>query len=326
MTEITDRAVDTLIRCACRAPSVHNTQPWHWHVHDDGVVDLYADHTRQLVQADPQRRDLVLSCGAALHHLQVAARALGLAPRVHRLPEPDDERFVARVRLTPADPPPDAERQLAVIEARRTDRRRLTSWPVPVDRLNALAMAGNQWGAQVLPVVDERARTLLGSLTRRADELQRRNAEYRAEIARWTTYWGNEGVPAGHIPREASRAATDVLTRRFDGGVLDDPALEDEPPGDGLLLVCTSSDDPLSRVRAGETMSAVWLRATSDDLAVVPLSQALEVDETREALQTEVLDDLAQAQIVLRVGWQPLGRADLPATPRRDLADVRTRG
>ncbi|NUR09577.1 MAG: NAD(P)H nitroreductase, partial [Nocardioidaceae bacterium] len=201
-----------------------------------------------------------------------------------------------------------------------------TSWPVPVDRLNALAMAGTQGGAQVLPVVDERARTLLGSLTRRADELQRRNAEYRAEIARWTTYWGNEGVPAGHIPREASRAATDVLTRRFDGGVLDDPALEDEPPGDGLLLVCTSSDDPLSRVRAGETMSAVWLRATSDDLAVVPLSQALEVDETREALQTEVLDDLAQAQIVLRVGWQPLGRADLPATPRRDLADVRTRG
>ena len=61
-----------------RAPSVHNTQPWAWRLRPDGV-DLYADHQRRLSVADPVGRELTISCGAALHHFQVAARALGWA-------------------------------------------------------------------------------------------------------------------------------------------------------------------------------------------------------------------------------------------------------
>ncbi|MGA8209327.1 MAG: hypothetical protein WB798_04150, partial [Nocardioidaceae bacterium] len=85
--------VDDLLELACRAPSVHNTQPWLWRVHGTRV-ELYADFQRQLVQADPQRRDLLISCGAALHHLQVAAQALGWSARVRRTPDPSEERLV----------------------------------------------------------------------------------------------------------------------------------------------------------------------------------------------------------------------------------------
>ena len=62
---------------ALRAPSVHNTQPWRWRIRPD-AVELHADWNRHLVATDPDRRDLVLSCGAALHHLQVALAARGL--------------------------------------------------------------------------------------------------------------------------------------------------------------------------------------------------------------------------------------------------------
>ena len=70
---------------ACRAPSVHNSQPWRWRVDGDHVT-LLADRTRQLMRADPEGRDLVLSCGAALHHFRVAAAAEGYRPRVVRKP------------------------------------------------------------------------------------------------------------------------------------------------------------------------------------------------------------------------------------------------
>lgn len=316
--------VDTILEHACRAPSVHNTQPWTWRV-SDTRVDLFADFSRQLVYADPQRRDLVISCGAALHHFEVAAKAMGWSTRVRRTPDPSEPRFIASVRLFPGTVPPDAQETLEAIANRRTDRRRLTSWPVPAERLNALSSTGNQWGVQVLPVRDEAVKAQLDRLTMRADELQRLDPDYISELNAWTTYWSNTGVPVTHVPRAADVGSPDALHRRFPSGVLDDPVLDAEPSSDGMLLITTSSDDTVSRIRAGEALSAMWLEATRDNLSVVPLSQALEVHETRRTLQNDVLDDLSYAQLIVRVGWLPSVRQPLTPTPRRDVEDVRVR-
>src|SRR5678815_5003933 len=74
-----------IIELACRAPSVHNTQPWRWRIRG-AELELHADRSRQLQVGDPQGRNLVISCGAALHHAQVAAGALGWEARVDRVP------------------------------------------------------------------------------------------------------------------------------------------------------------------------------------------------------------------------------------------------
>ena len=58
---------------------------------------------------------------------------------------------------------------------------------------------------------------------------------------------------------------------------------------------------------------------------MVPFSQALEVEETRRLVQQDVLDDLAFAQVLLRVGRGPEPAGTLPPTPRRPLEDVLTR-
>ena len=219
--------VDTILEHACRAPSVHNTQPWTWRV-SDNRVDLFADFSRQLVYADPQRRDLVISCGAALHHFEAAAKAMGWTARVRRTPDPSEPRFIASIQLFPGAVPPDAQDILGSIANRRTDRRRLTSWPVPVERLSALASTGNKWGVQVLPVHDDGVKAQLDRLTTRADELQRRNPDYVRELNAWTTYWSNTGVPVAHVPRAADVGSSDALHRRFPNGVLDDPVVDAE--------------------------------------------------------------------------------------------------
>ena len=79
---------------ACTTPS-RGRGGW-----SDGI-DLYADESRQLAASDPRGRNLVISCGAALHHLRVAARASGLRPEVVRLPDPADPGLLAQVRFTP---------------------------------------------------------------------------------------------------------------------------------------------------------------------------------------------------------------------------------
>jgi len=323
-TEAID-AIKAIIERACRAPSVHNSQPWTWRIR--GMrVDMYADYSRQLWHADPERRDLMISCGAALHHFQVAAHALGWAVRVRRAPDPDEQRLIATISLMPGHEPDDAAEILGAIAHRRTDRRRLTSWPVPPSRLVRLAAVGNQWGARVIPEYGDIGKARLIRLTMRADELQRADPGYLTELNTWTTYWDNHAVPVAHIPREATVDSPDSVNRRFPHGVLDDPPTGPEPSADGLLLITTSSDDAVSRIRAGEALSAMWLQATLDGLCMVPLSQALEVEETRRALQYDVLDDLAFAQLIVRVGWRSPGRPDLTPTPRRHVDDVTTHG
>ena len=90
---------------AVRAPSVHNTQPWRWRIRDDSV-ELYADWTRHLPWTDPDRRDLLISCGAALHHLRVALARQGLAVAVDRFPDPDHEGHLAAVTIRPGQGDP----------------------------------------------------------------------------------------------------------------------------------------------------------------------------------------------------------------------------
>lgn len=317
--------IEDILEHACRAPSVHNTQPWTWRL-SGNRIDLHADLTRQLVYADPDRRDLLISCGAALHHLQVAAAGLGWAARVRRQPDPSDVRHIATIELKPSRVSPEASEMLHAIEVRRTDRRRLTSWPVPDERLNSLAATGAVWGAQVLPVAAETTKTRLQWLTRRANVIQNRNQRYVMELAAWTGTSETEGVPPGHIPTRALvEDPADALNRRFSNGTLEDPVLDPEPTQDGMLMICASSDDTISRIRAGESLSAVWLQATRESLAVVPLSQAVEVDETRVELQTAILGDLAFPQILLRVGWLPPTRSRLTATPRRPINEVLVR-
>ena len=315
--------IDRILERACRAPSVHNTQPWSWRVYDTHV-DLHADFTRQLVYADPQRRDLLISCGAALHHFEVAATAMGWATRIRRLPDVADEGLMASIELTSKEAPKDAREILDAIASRRTDRRQLTSWPVPLERLSALATVGGERGAVVLAVNEDSVKLRLQQLTARANELQRQDPGYLSEVDAWTTYWSSSGVPVGHVLRSAVLDRSNAMTRRFSHGVLDDPIVDAEPSSDGMLLVATSSDDAVSRVRAGEALSAIWLQATRENLCVLPLSQAVEVAETRRVLEDD-LKGHAYAQVILRVGWFPGARRALTPTSRRDLNEVRVR-
>ena len=109
---------------------------------------------------------------------------------------------------------------------------------------------------------------------------------------------------------------------RFPSGTLTDSDQEVEPVKPALMVICTSSDDTASRLRAGEALGAILLKGTADGFAMVPLSQAIEVDQTRRLLQEELLRDSACPQIVIQVGWQPVAAEQIPPTPRRRVDDV----
>jgi len=303
---------------AIRAPSIHNSQPWVWRIGDE-TVQLYADTTRHLPHTDPARRELILSCGVALQHFTVALAALGWQSHVHRLPNPADPDHLATVEIVG---PAGSEQDIALAAAiprRRTDRRWYSSWPVPHGDIALMASRAARCG--VLLRRGESVRSLSPVLAQAVHE-HATDAEYLAELSMWSGRYGAlAGVPARNTPAAATH--TDLPARVFANPALPQPHGAQPRDDAGVVLVLgTATDDAMARLRAGEATGAVLLTATALGLSSCPLTEPLELDGTRDTVRAMALDGDGFPQMLLRVGWAPLGADPLPATPRRALTDV----
>lgn len=311
------------ITLANRAPSIHNTQPWRWLLGDESI-HLMADQTRRLPATDPEGRDLLLSCGAALHHLRVALAAQGWRTIVHRLPNPGDPDHLAAVEFSAKSPSTEDITFVGAISHRRTDRRRFSSWPVPDGHLDLMAKRAAKAGALLVPVTDGVVRGKLTDAIDQAAGLQVHDPAYTAELASWS---GRGGLtPDGVLAASTSPAIRnhgDTAMRAFPTGTLADARTgRAEPDGGELLVLATLNDDLVSVLRAGEAASVALLTATSIGLATCPLSQALEVADTREIIRQHVLDGGAYPHLILRTGWTPTAAPPPPRSPRRATADT----
>jgi hypothetical protein len=314
----------TAVEDSLRAPSVHNTQPWRWRFRGTGV-ELHADCGRRLTATDPEGRDLILSCGCALHHLRVALAARGVGCTVGYAPDPDDGMHLATV--TPTANPPDevAAALYQQITRRHTERRRMSHRPVPPALLAELAEQAHHAGARLIPIADAAIRERLTAAFRDAAARQRFVPGYAAELQLWTrrTAGGRDGIGAANLA-EPLEAGFPLRTFPEHGQLAQPrPAPGDADTADSaeLAVIVTNGDGTTERLRAGEALSAVLLHATKLRLATTALSQATEVAETRGAVR-RTLETFRQPQILVRVGWPATTAEELPATPRRDLHSV----
>ncbi len=310
----------TAVELALRAPSIHNSQPWLWRIGDD-TVQLYADPGRRLPRTDPDMREMIVSCGAALHHLRVAAAALGWATVVHRLPNPAVADHLAAVEFRSSPPTPDMVRLSRAITQRCTDRRRYTSWEVPAAQVEALVTSAGEHGVLVRDVTGDADRVRLVRELRQSAAEHDADADYRAELSQWS---GHHAAPDG-VPARSAVATTDPAARRFVNPGLAQAVVRDIAEADHMLVLYTAGDDRISWLRAGEATSAVLLTATAHGLATCPITEPLEVAAVRDELRTDILGDSGFPQMIIRTGWAATSSEALDPTPRRPFDDVVTR-
>jgi nitroreductase len=313
-TQAINRVLRRAIELADRAPSIHNSQPWTFAVSEERI-DLYADDQRWLPVTDADKRDLLISCGAALHHLRIGLAAAGVGAGVRRLPDPARPDLLASITLNGHADSIDASLS-EEIPRRRSDRRPFRNYPMPEAFRRQLTERAAEQGALLRVIDDAAARTTLVAAFAEAEALQSKQPGYVEELDAWTGRQGEDGIPAQNLAQPVSSAVE--VARDFGGGRVPANAVESEEAT--LLLVGTASDDPLSQLRAGEAMSAVLLEATRQNLATCPLSQPLEVGATREVLRDRVLGGTLCPQMVVRIGWAQ--EDPLPPTPRRPIEEI----
>jgi nitroreductase len=296
------------VAAAVHAPSVHNIQPW-WFYGADHEIGLHADDERKLAVADPDGREMMISCGAALLTARVALRSIGIVPKVRVFPEPDLGTLVAKINWTETAPPVDYERELfAEIRHRRTHRGGFDAEPVPEGIFAALMDEAFKEGATLRILGDEAQRRALAAVVEAGEYAVRVSSERAREQTKWAPPPGStrrDGVPATAYPARAERIEPNFLPRDFAHG----HGWGLPPTGEGhqawsagvVALLTTTGDRPEDWVSAGQALQRVLLLATSCGLAAALHSQPLEVPQLRDFTKVQFCDG-ANPQMVLRLG------------------------
>jgi hypothetical protein len=306
------------------APSVNNTQPWRFTA-GENQISLHADTGRQLRVADPDGREMMISCGAALFTVRLALRELGYVPQARVLPEPDAPALVARVSWGQRVPADEFERLLSrQVRSRRTHRGGFDLEPLPQDLLAALRGAAAREGAALRIVADDGRRAALAAAVQTAERELRMDVRRAAELARWTPAPGSacsDGVPATSYPARAEHTEPYFPGRDFahgHGWGLPPLSTAASVRSAGVVgLLTTDADRPADWVHAGQALQRILLTASAGGAAVALHSQPFELPLLREFVRTR-LSDGAYPHLMLRIGMV----IQVAASVRRDPAEV----
>lgn len=93
---VSTEAMSYILRAGIQAPSGDNAQPWKFAVHGD-QVQLFLDRSADQSFFNVQQLASIISCGAVLENMRVAASELGLAAKINLLPQGDESELMARV-------------------------------------------------------------------------------------------------------------------------------------------------------------------------------------------------------------------------------------
>jgi nitroreductase len=316
-----------LIAAAVLAPSNWNSQPWRFEV-EGTTIRLVADTSRSLPITDPDQKGMMISLGAALENMLVAARAYGLRPKVTYFPHGGAASVVAEVAWVPGEPRRDRLMFGAIVE-RRTNRRdfdgraifmqnraQLTAqasegfrlhWLDDDDAMNAIADIASQ--AVHTRVADRAAEAETYGWMRFGDEAERRGDGVTVDALEYGgfTHWfaGRYFNPGSWFLRfGAQSAAKEARSAIRSAGA--------------LALLTAARGGAQQWVAGGQTFERLALRATQLGIAHQPINTPIEMEPHRG----DVLERFGVA------GEEPLmllrlGHANPPpAAARRAVAMV----
>jgi hypothetical protein len=316
------------------APSVLNTQPWLFQIVASDRINLRAQPERRLRHMDPQGRELLISCGAALFNLRLALRVAGhdpivwLMPRDELMPGGEDQPDLlgsVEIVTTRAHPSAITERQLyEQIWRRHTNRQPFEKKPVGFNIVAELESAAWKERTHLWLLHQRETRVLLADI-KEADRKVNEDLdwrEYRAELRQYT----NEpmlsrglGIPPealgplpanGHVPyrdlglewhghAERERKRFDKRTR--------------------LLALSTNTNTRIDWLRAGMGLQRVLLTAVRLGVVASFYTQPLEPSNEKSRPRDPRSQWTRFPQMIMRVGYCKLPAAQTPRLDNDDL-------
>jgi nitroreductase len=311
--------IEDAVLSACRAPSLHNSQPWQW-VFSDGQVRLFLDPSR-VMDTDQSAREALIGCGAALDHLRVAMAAAGWRAHVDRFPNSDNPNHLASIDFIPIEYLTErARRRASAIWERRTDRLPFSA-PSDWQSFEPVLSSSVDSSSVHVDIIPDDMRPRLLEASQMAESLRLYDSSYHDELRWWTApFEESEGIPHSSLVSEAENDRVG-LGRVFPAIHRPDRRQEISEDKSMILVLSTDHADRADALAAGEALSATLLECTMAGFATCPVTHLTELDDPRDLIRS-LMTHKAVPQILVRVGVVPITEKAPKLTPRRPLSEV----
>ena len=306
---------------ASLAPSGHNTQPWTVRILNENHWILGTAASRWLPGIDPDNREMLISLGAFLENLILAARQYGYAVKPQLIAENSKDKVIMDITFTKGFV--SGAIDCSNIELRRTIRSSLLSKVLVPEDIDLVL--GEHKATWFYFTQQSAAGQYLAVKTLEANKIQTYKEAAQSELAKWIR-WSNrdimkfrngltaetmevEGFSRWYVKNFYSEKS--VLTDDFRQATLE-KIKEQIAAGSGWLLI-TSPTSPQELIDLGRKLERMWLTLRDHKIAIHPMNQLIEEVPFKQAA-TEKLEMKYELQLLLRVGY--VDSYPMPVSPR----------
>lgn len=300
--------MEEILYWASLAPSSHNAQPWSVQVIDQTHLNLAIAPNRCLPVVDPKAREMAISMGAFIENLDRAAGETGWKIMVQNVVNSAHSTPLCTVSLLPQAR---KNGNLDSLRQRRTIRHHLLGGDTVVRLCTRWAQAKSD--LVFIPMESD----LGGKIGRLAtDSFARQTGDdaAQAELANWIRLKNRDarsqrdglsteamemtGVGGWFVRTFMNRDS--VMGNSFrEKGIADTRQMVEQ--GAGWFVLTSRSDDVPDCIEVGRSFEDLALSCVPQQVALHPMSQALEYSDSRHALK-ELLGLQEQPQLLLRAG------------------------
>ncbi len=299
-----------ILSLASLAPSGHNTQPWRIRVMEPGKWMLGSVRQRWLPGVDPANRELMLSIGAFLRNLEIAANTKGYSLSIDVLSIDPKDNSIAEITLKKAKP---ASFNIEKIKSRRTVRNGLSNQSLSSADLSFIT-SGNKDDFIHIPRGSKEA-SYLQTATVEANRTQSNRKPAWEELSNWIR-WSNgdarkyrngltpaamdiKGL-AGWFVRHFYNQKT-VLTDDFRKKSIE-MVTEQVSNYGGWIIMNSQKSDIDSLISTGSKFQDMFLNTREKMIAIHPMTQILEELPFKDSVNKE-LGIGKKIQFILRAGY-----------------------
>jgi hypothetical protein len=182
-----------IVRCAVKAPSGHNTQPWLFAKEDEGIC-IMPDYSRSLPIADPINRELFISLGCAAETAMIAAKFYGYNAQLNN--DLLENQGTIKIILSKNDALEQPE-LFSYINSRQTTRNLYNDIPVSDDDLIKLKPIVTESGIDLEFFIGQEKINKFVPYIFEANVIQMSNLKFKHELIQWLRFSEKEAIQKG---------------------------------------------------------------------------------------------------------------------------------
>ena len=315
-----------ILRLASLAPNGHNTQPWTVTIVEPNRWIIGTDAARWLPAVDPENREMLLSIGAFLENLVLAAESVGYTAGITIVANTPKDKNIMEITLAKSTP---KRLPLERITTRRTIKNNFLAKEISSEDIAFMSDGNPDQRFHYFPATSQQGKYLAEG-TLEANRIQAEREPAQEELADWIRWSNNEVKKHKDGLTPASMEITgfagwyvrtfynrnDVLSKSFKEATIKQVTKQVNTCSGWIVITSEDSSIP-TLLETGRVFQRMFLKVRERMIAIHPMTQMLEEAPFQSQIAQELgLNDTPQ--FILRTGY--LTSYPEPVSLRRPVA------